>query len=364
MATLVLADIVAAFNLLYMDELADAIRRDSVLLSLLSVQQDRNSTCTWSVKTSARNTAKVSTGADVSGSDFSNHERSQASLAWARYEGFAAVDGLAQALSAANAPGRIGVTIDPDVLREEVMDAIDEVAMLLSTHAYTGNPASNQISGADTMAAGNTYAGIDKTALTTPAEWAAAVNTEAASALDFDVLRTKLIRPFKDATGRLPEFITCDGATFDRVGALFGSDRRYIDTVTTASAGTVDLKLAGGFNALEFDGVPIIEDRHATADTLYAWDSRSSSFRQVPTMQSAMVPGDRMQGAVKALTGSGFPADAADRIVAQRVASATGRLQPSIHPLAKLGDSERMMVKVYVQLRHKSRKAHAQLSLT
>lgn len=364
MAALVLADIVAAFNLLYMDDMADVIRRDSVLLSLLSVQEDRNQSCVWTVKASARNTAKVSTGADVVSGDFSQHERLQASLAWARYEGYAAVDGLAQALAAANAPGRIGVTLDPDVLREEVMDAVDEVAMLLSAHSYTGNPSSNQISGVDTMAAGNTYAGIDKTALATPTDWEASVQTAAAAALDFDVLRTKLIRPFKDATGRLPEFITCDGPTFDKIGLLFGSDRRWVDTVTTASAGTVNLKLAGGFNALEFDGVPIIEDRHATANKLYAWDSRSSSFRQIPNMQSAMVPSDRVQAAMKALTGSGFPSDAVDRIVAERVKSATGRLQPSIHPLAKLGDSERMMVKVYLQLRHKNRKAHSQLTLT
>lgn len=366
MAVIALSAIAAAFNLIYMDDLADTIRRDSVLLNLLGVAQDRNEMCSWVVKATGRSTAKWSSGADVVSGDFSNHERRKAYLPWARGEAFAGVDGLAAALASANGPGQVGRTINTSVLREEIGDAVDELALKFSAACYTGNPSASpaELSGVDTMVVGNTYAGIDKTALTTPADWESSVVTILKSALDEDTLRENLIRPFKNATGRNPEFITCDGEIYDIIGTFLGTNRRTTDTVTTAAAGVVNLKLRGGFNALEFDGIPIIEDRHATANTIYAWDSRMSSFRQVPAIQDAMVAPEAISAGVAALTGSGLPPEMVSQVMASRIADSRTRLQPSVHHLAKLGDSERLMVKCYVQLRHKSRKHHAQLKLT
>ena len=348
MATVALSAISAVMNLIYGAAMADQIRRDVLLPNLLPVKVGKNSTMTWPVKVSGRSAGGAfAEGADMSASDYDAHTRLQASLAWAQYRTGAAVSGLSEALSRLNG----SLALDPSLFSDEIRDAIDYLATLMSSHTYAGNVAASpaQLAG---LAAGidssGSYAGIDPATYT---EWASSENSLASASLSFSTLRSNLIRPVKDACGMYPKFVTCDGTTFDKIGDLFGDQRRYITEVMSVDGRQVDLKLAGGFRALEVDGIPYIEDRHATANTLYAFGPDSVHYEQVPSVgpeQAGVVV-----AAMKQLTGVTLQEDE----VAAMLKAATARLQPTIEMMGKTGDNVKAMVKVYAQLgvRHRNR---------
>ncbi len=355
MAGATLSDISAVLNLVYGDRLESQIRRDVILPNLLAVESDANSSCTWPVKFTGRNTASAKAeGHEVASGDFSTDIKKQATLAWAEYFGYAKVSGLAQSIAALN-PGA-----GEDLLGSEVQDAIEELSVLLSSDTYAGTVGSSptELSGlGEAVDSTGTYAGL---AQGTYSEWASGEDTLAAASLSIANLRTKLHRKFKDGAGVWPEFVVCDGTRFDAVCALYNDQTRLmVDTITTAARGQVNLKAVGGFRAVEVDGIPYIEDRHATSATFYALHSRFLSYRQVPKGLSAMHP-SAIQRAVKALTGDDLPLDA----VAAMIAARSGRLQPFIEALAKDGDSMKVMVGWYGQLRLKRRSGAAKLLLT
>lgn len=350
MAALELAGISAVLNIVFMDMIADQIRRDVLLPNLLEVTDDINPACQWNAKFSGRTAGGAYLeGADMVDGDFDQHLRKSASLAWAEYRKGAKVTGLAQAIAAAQGRGGGQLGVATDVLYEEIKDAVDDLAKDISVHTYSGDVTSSptQIEGlARAIDSTGTYAGLSRGTYT---EWASAENSLAEADLSIANLREKLHRPVKDACGMYPEFVVVDGATFDLVGGLFGSERRYLTTVNTAARGAVELsKLAGGFRAIEVDGIPYIEDRHCTAGTLYALHSTAVSYRQMPAFASAMEIGTVRQ-AVKDLIGVTLEEDQ----IRSMLARGSKRLQPTIKMLGSAGDNEKAMVKVYAQLRNR-----------
>lgn len=353
MAGATLSDISAALNLVYGSRLETQIRRDVLLLNLLAVESDANSTCTWPVKFTGRSTAgPKAEGFDVDSSDFSTDLEKQATLTWAEYFAFAKVTGLAQAIGAANRGA------SRNKFMEELNDAIEELSVKLSQHTFSGNVGNSptEIEGlARAVDSTGTYAGL---AQGTYSEWASGEDTLATASLSLANLRTKLHRPFKDGCGHWPEFVVCSGTLFDSVCALYNDQQRImVDVVNTAARGDVALKAAGGFRAVSVDGIPYIEDRHATSSVFYALHSRYVSYQQVAP---ASVQPEQMIAAIKTLTGDDLPLEAAATALAAR----SGRLVPAIEMLAKTGDHYRAMVKVYLQLKLKRRNAAAKLTLT
>lgn len=359
MATLSLSGISAVLSVIYADSMADNIRRDVLLPNLLEVANDRNATCVWKGKFSGRNSAAPKAeGFDAVDNDFTSHDRRQLTLTWAEYFAFAKVSGLAQSVNAASAGGNMGM--DMDLLAEELGDAIDELAVLLSSDTYGGTVGSSpvEISGlGEAVDATGDYAGL---AVATESEHASAENTLATGSLSVDNLRTKLHRPFKDACGMWPEFVVCPGAQWDAVSALFNDQtRQIVDVVTTMARGRVELKAAGGYRAIMVDGIPYIEDRHCTASTFYALHSRYLSYRQVPDANSRF-SAENIAGMIKQLTGVTLEVDA----VAATLAKGGARMQPYIKLLGPTGDNLKAIVKWYGQLRLTRRNAAAKLLLT
>lgn len=364
MAVTTLADITAALNLIYMDKFEKQFREDCFLPNILPVRPGRNANCVWTPQFDGRSTAGPGTGADVSASDFEQHAKVQASLPWARYYGFASMDGLAQALAAANAQGQIGQTIDVDALREDLEDSNRELARSVSRDCYRGDPDTSptEISGVDDMADGDAYAGIDKTT-SGRSSWEASDLSLDVSDLSLETFRKNLIRPFQDATGYKPDFITCDGATWDLIGSLWGSDIRHVNEIRTYSGQEINLQQVGGYQALSFDGVPIVEDRDATANKCYAWSTKSTMFKQVAATGSSVAQ-DGLVRAVSALMGDGLAPEAVMRREQRNQRVGARRLQPVATVLANNGDSMRAFLKLYLQLVHRRRNAHAQLTIT
>ena len=352
---LVLATIAAALSLVFDEQISDNFRRDAVLPNLLRVVPSGNDTATWKTKIAARNTAAaVAEGHTVVDGDFSTDTRLTASLTWAHYESYFALSGTAMRISAANGGGGD----NGGALIEEMTDSLDELTVKISSDSYAGAVTASpvQVEGlARAVKSSVAYAGIDPATYTT---WVAAQNTLATASLSIANLRTKLLRPYKDANGKMPEFVICDGATWDLIAALGDSKTVIsIDTITTAM-GRVNLAELG-FRAVRIDGVPFIEDRHCTTSVLYALDSKNVFYRQTPPLVASMDPAI-LQRAIKDLTGKDVGSN--DIVAAQL--RMQGRLTPQINLLAKSGDSTRGQAVIDLRLCVRSRAKTAKLTLT
>lgn len=360
MATLVRADIAAAMSLILQDRMVDQFRRDQVILHLLEVKNNgKNSLLTWNAKFPGRTAGGAyAEGADMADGDYDSHTRAQAALAWAEYRSGAKVSGLAMSVTG---DGYVSdaQAMGGDLFDEELVDAVDEVAMLLATDVYAGDPTASPMELAGFAAAvddaAGTFAGL---ASSTYSDWLGNEDTLATASLSFENLRAKLIRPVRDATGRDPDFITCSGALFDLVKGLFDEQADIIKEVRRFDGQMVDIKAMAGARALDLDGVPVIEDRHATANTFCAWSARDVEIVQLPAKTPGRSP-ERIAAAIKMLTGLDVKVE---DVVARMKRS--GVLTPTIEFLAQSGDAYKAMVKVYAQIKWKRRNAHAKLTLT
>lgn len=356
MATLNRADLSDAMSLIYQDNLVDQFRRDIVLLNLLKVVPGRNDSCVWPVKFEGRTAGGAyAEGADMADQDFDSHTRVQGMLPWAQYRKGAKVSGLAQAVVGAG-----GYAYSGDVIDEELVDATDALAVEIGADLYAGNPGASppELAGAALAIDGSagTFAGIDST---THGDWLAGEDTAVLADLTPAVIRTKLFRPVKDATGMDPEFVTVPGAIMDALKEVLGEKAETIQQVRTNARGGVDIFAATGARAVSIDGVPFIEDRHCTAGTMYAWHSRFVEIRQVPAVKNRRDP-NRIVAAIRQLTGVDM--DVSE--VEARLRAGSGVLTPAIEFLAQTGDATKAMVKVYAQLAWKRRNAFAKLTVT
>lgn len=354
MAVMGLSDISSVLNLIFGAAITEQFRRDTILPNILPVKQEANGTCLWDVKIAARTTAGPrAQGADASGSDYSSDTKVQASLTWAHYEAFASITGTADRIAKAN--GRAG---GQDILGQELQDAADELSVKISQHCYSGNVGNSpvEVEGlARAVDSTGTYAGL---AQGTYADWASGENTHALASISKDAIRTKLLRPFKDNTGKRPPLVLCPGNVYDAVVGLFEESARIFVTTVQTPMGPVDIGKMG-FQGVMLDGVPFLEDRHCTANTMYAIDPAYTELVQVPPAWTSMDPG-QLQGLLKMLTGKEV---AVDEIKAAMKA-ATSRLSAQVNALAKTGDSTKLQLVLDLQLRVRRRNAAAKLAFT
>lgn len=352
-----LANISAVLSVLFLDPIMAQYRRDAILPNLLECEYQSDGTAHWSVKFAARNTADAKAeGYTVQTSDFSTDTKVNASLAWAHYEAYASVTGTASRIQAGNASQAVG----PSLIDSELMDAAQELAVKLSTHTYSGQVGASptQLSGlAEAVDSTGTYAGL---AQGTYADWASGENSGALASLDLNMLRTKLLRPYRDNVGKNPNLVLTTGAILDQIQALF--DAKSLIMVQSVQGagdlGKIDIA-ALGFRGVMVDGVPFIEDRHCTAGTLYAIDPNMLKYRQVPPSWAAMDP-MQIQGLIKDLTGQVIAYDDI-RALMQR---ASKRLSGQVNALAKVGDSTSLQIVLDAQLVLKRRNAASKLTLS
>lgn len=356
MAGITKAALSAGLNLLLGPGMTDQFRRDTVALTLIGAEPGAGENCVVNVKGDGRNTAGAhSEGEDVEDADFSTHGRFKSTVNWGEYWALAKLSGLSEAV-AAN-----GGYVGGDVMQEELTDAIDELAVKLGAHVYSGNSGATppQLAGAARFidSSDDNFGGID----TGDNTWWSASEQTITGTPTLEGIRTKLFRPVKDATGRLPEFVTLDGTSWDAMQSLFDANGEVVHTITTTAAGTVDIQASFGQTAYKLDGVPFVEDRHATASTLYAWQSRFVKIRQLrKPVDSGATPAE-IQTVMKALTGVDI---SVDEVMARiRAVNQARGLMPMIEALAKTGDSRKFMVTVKAQLAWKRRNAFAKVLL-
>jgi hypothetical protein len=190
MAGVTKAGLGAALNLLLGPGMTDQFRRDTVALALLGSEPGRGQNCVVSVKGEGRNTAAAhSEGEDVEDADFSTHARLSSTINWAEYWSFAKLTGLSEAVAANDS------YVGGNLVQEEITDAIDELAVKLGAHVYSGNSGATppQLAGAARFvdSSDDNFGGID----TGENTWWSSSEQTITGTPTMEGIRTKLFRP-------------------------------------------------------------------------------------------------------------------------------------------------------------------------
>jgi hypothetical protein len=319
------------------DEVVNQINRSVVLQAFIDVVSATNKAVTWDVKFgTALGTVKAD-GADLSGGDFQQDDKVQASLNFGIYQDAFQIGGLARAVSrVTNNPGGLR-----DVFMDELGDAAARVGKKINQDLYTGTATSPQsitglTDGSTGGALGSTglYAGINRS---TYAQWASnrSANGGTERALSSGIMRGMRQQIYENS-GEKPDLIICDAFQHVKYGGLTDQKRQWVDQVRMRGE---LIKLDVGYNLLEFDGIPVIEDVDAPEGTMIFLNT--SHLRIVQVADTS----DDQNG------GRGFTM--ADGTKEEQMGPAKRKISLRLNPLAKLGDHIKFQLVGYLQLQCK-----------
>lgn len=355
MATVDLAEDSASLSVIFQNPLQNMFRTDNTILSMIPVEYGRGAVWDFDAKFTARTAGGAyAEGADMDASDYDAHSRKKGSINWAQYRTGARISGLAYANAGDN------------LLYDEVADAGIELVDILAAEVYGGDETGSpiELGGlARAIDATGAYAGFNP-ATSGQEAWTSVEDTMALADLTTTTLYETLLRPVKDACGQMPHAVFCNGDILDALAATT-EDGLLATQYTTAPMSIGPVVASKGVRFVNCHGVPVIEDKHATASTAYAINFNYLRIRQVPSVMSpdavARIGYDRIAARVQELTGN---PDMTARAIEQQVMARQNRLTPEIEALAKNGDSISYMVKIYLQMLIKRRNAFGKCTFT
>jgi len=338
MAVVSFSTIDATLSELFFDEIANQINRSCVAAQVLDISPGTGKNVQWSVRTGTATptTAVISDGADVT--TFNNDTKSAAVLQYGTYHDAFSVTGKAMAAArAAGNPAELAA-----LLVDELGDSVERLARAIAADIYTGTGATNNMHGlygslgAGTVdAIGDTgiYAGIDRSGV---AQWQG--NVVDAGAGDFQAnaftLMRELRRVIYSASGERPDIFITDPVQHEKLGLAYQAERRYTDSVRR-NDGTV-IKLDGGYQVLEFDGIPVIEDVLHPVQKVTALNSRHVKICQLIDSPDVM---NRAMGTIGL---AGTPEE--------QFGKNKSKLYARIQPLAITGDAFKFALYCYPQI--------------
>lgn len=322
---------------LFDDQITMTINRSVVLGQLLEALPSAGKNLQWVPRTGTATptTAPIADGADVS--TYNSDTKLPAILGFTTYHDAFSISGRALAAArAANNPAELA-----DLLGEELMESVTRLAAALGTHAYTGTGSSNQILGLVATAGGikstGTYATIDRSVYT---QWAATevLNGGVPRALSFTLMRDTR-RQIYQASGRKPDLIVCDPIQHEAYGKLFDANqqRRYVQDVYLRGN---KITLDGGYQVLEFDGIPVVEDHFCPTGQMLFLNTSEVKWRYLPFAASAPGMGQTEVGL------HGTPEE--------QFGQSPMRLSARIQPLAVTGDAYKFQLLTYPQMQVKN----------
>lgn len=371
MASTKLTDVSAALSLLYRRSMTSQINSVAVLPFLLPVLPGEGKALYWTVEFSGASNASASAeGVARDSSDADDEAEVPATLSWAQYDKTASVTGLAQAAAGSNYnPQSIGAE-GQDLLLGRVRRQHRRVALGMAADLYAGDPTASpvELAGAATaIDSSGTFAGINPG---TYSEWVSTENSIALASISFQQIRENLYTPIYDACGESPDFVTCPSNIYDAVKALFSDYEKFVrDEITLYRGGGPDgmeartVKLAAGVDCFMVEGIPWIRDRHATANTAYAWNSNYVAIRQLDPLASILNQG--AQGVLdffRRITDN--PNLVLPREDLEGMAAAYPGISTHIRVLGDRGDSTEAMILAYAQVEWLRRNAFGKLVFT
>lgn len=331
MSDVAFATIASTLATLFEERISSQINRATVLLQLVPVGNGPGKNLTWSVRFGSAVGSKIADGADVA--VFNNDDKVPATLDYGTYHDAFSVTGKAMA-AAAN-------TRNPDELADlfgdELGDSVERLAKGISQALYTGDGSPDAIMGLCDNTAGalldtGTYAGINR--VTRP-QWAANVddNGGVGRALTFDLMRDMRTQIYT-ASGLKPDLIVTTPALHGKFGSLFGQNRRYVQDIYLRGQ---KITLSGGYGALFFDDIPVVEDVDCPVGEMLFLNTRLMDIRQLPD------PAQAISQAMGSVTVQGSEEE--------QFGAPTGKLTARINPLARSGDKFKFQLICYPQLR-------------
>lgn len=332
------ASVQAAFQTRFEPMLTNQINRAIVLMRLLGVKPADGKNITWDVRFGDRHaaTAPINDGADVT--VFNNDTKVPATLNYGTYHDAFGISG--KALAAASVAGQPEQLVD--LFADELNDSTERLASAMAEDIYLGDGSTNQFHGLldpTIPAIGDVgiYANINRA---TYPQWKGNVVNANGDDIEFGHMR-ELRRKIYEASGEKPDLWVCDAWQHEKYAELFKTDRRYIQEVRLA--GRAPIVLDGGYQVLEFDGVPIIEDVQCPPGKICALNTRHIIPRQLMNVQGPVTGG---MGTIRL---GGTPED---QLGPGRISMAA-----FILPLAKTGDMHKFGLYVYPQIQIKRAQA-------
>jgi hypothetical protein len=345
MSMLDYAGVASRLGINVQEEVINQINRSVVLQAFIDVVPASNKAVTWDVKVGTGIGSVKADGADLSSGDFQSDTKVQASLNFGCYQDAFMIGGLARAVSrVTNNPSGLR-----DVFMDELSDCAERVGKLINQDLYTGAATSPmEITGltdgstGGALGSSGSYAGLDRS---TYPQWAA---TRLANGGIERVLSKVLMRQMRqsiyEASGEKPDLIICDAFQHRAYGELSDQKRQFTDMIRMRGQ---EIKLDVGYNLLEFDGVPVVEDVDAPEGTMMFLNTRQMRIVQVADTS------DDQNGGKGFTLASGTPEE--------QLGPAKRKLSLRLNPLAKLGDHIKFQLIGYIQLQLKRPNAMGQI---
>ena len=321
-----LALIVLAQN--YKGNVVRQANRQAVALKMLPVEIGEGKNAAWVAESTGAIAESFSEGADAA--NFGSDAQDQALLPWAQYRSNFHVSGLAKAtsLSSRTPIGNV------ELWARNMENAAKALGSKLNQELYTGAGTTGLIAGFD-VAIGddaNIYAGIDRGA---KSFWRPSLFNAGGpdAALTFAQIRSDM-QAIYIASGERPDVAFVHPNVLAKLAALFDPQKQYVfQTVREVSTAAGKFELEGGIGGIRFDGCVFVEDKDATDGKIYYVNTNYAKLQILP-FDLAAVPG--MTDEIMELVGN----------------DGLGPLPFGfqLEMLAKSGDSDKAMMKSYMQL--------------
>jgi len=330
MATVNQAAIAAALATIFEDTITSQINRATVLLQVLPVGDGTTGkNISWTARFGTATGGSRAEGADVS--TLNNDAKVPATLEFGTYDDAFGLTGKAMsAARAARNPAELA-----NLFVDELGDCVERLAKGIAIDLYTGAGGTDQIFGLVATGGGimntGTYAGIDRAVRT---QWQGTVmaNGGTPRALTFDLMR-EMRRRIYNASGLKPDLVVTTPELHEKYGKLFGQQRRYIQEIRLRGQ---TITLDGGYQMLEFDGIPVLEDVDCPSGHMIFLNTRYLKVCQLPDETNEVNQSMAMIG----LAGT----------EEEQLGTPGRRIRARINPLGRNGDLYRFQLICYPQL--------------
>lgn len=325
-----LSAISSALATIFEDQIASQINRATVLLQVLPVVEGTTGkNIAWVARFGTAVGGSSTEGADVT--SLNSDTKVPATLDFGTYSDAFGLTGKALAAArAARNPADLA-----NLFVEELGESVERLAKGIAEDLYTGSGATDYImglvaTGGAIMSTG-TYANIDRS---TYPQWSGYVdgNSGVGRALTFTLMRD-MRRNIYEASGQKPDLVVTTPEIHEAYGTLFGQQRRYVTEIKLRGS---MITLDGGYQMLEFDGIPVLEDVDCPAENMLFLNTRYVRVVQLPDQVDAVNQSEAMLG----IAGTDE----------EQLGQPTRKLKARINPLAKTGDAYNFQLILYPQL--------------
>lgn len=341
MATVNYSQVANTLQTRFMDEIIEQINRSTVAMQLFEKGPGTTGKrLDWGVSFGTAVGAARAEGADVA--SFNDDDKEPATLDFGNYDDAFKITGKAiRAAAAAGNPRQLAA-----LFNENMMDSIERLAKGINQDLYSGSGATNFIHGmtasAGPLDATGTYANIDRGSF---AQWASneLLNGGVLRALTLHLMR-EMRRTIREASGKRPDLIITSPAIFEKYAEIFDTERRWVDQIRMRGQ---EIKLDGGHQVLEFDGIPMFDDVDCPDNDMLFLNTRFMKVKQLPDV------------------GAGNPAQAQVNLRGtpeeQLNNRSRGNIVARVNPLARSGDYVNFQLICYPQLQSTRCNVHGRL---